>query len=155
MSDRARLPTIGPLLWYQDPQAAIAWLEKAFGFECRLKVETDDGGIVHSELTLGDGYIMVVGPPQGKAVSPAAFGGRSTQSVHVQLTDGLDDHCERARAAGASIEREPATQPYGDRVYTCRDLEDHPWSFGQTVSVMTSAEMEKATGHKIEEKARG
>jgi uncharacterized glyoxalase superfamily protein PhnB len=155
MNDRARLPTIGPLLWYQDPKAAIDWLEKAFGFECRLKVEADDGGIIHSELTLGDGYIMVVGPPSGKAVSPVAFGGRSTQSVHVQLTDGLDAHCERARGAGASIEREPATQPYGDRVYTCRDPEDHPWSFGQTVKAMTSAEMEKATGHRIEEKTHG
>jgi uncharacterized glyoxalase superfamily protein PhnB len=155
MSERARLPTIGPLLWYQDPQAAIAWLERAFGFECRLKVETDDGGVIHSELTLGDGYIMVVGPPSGKAVSPTAFGGRSTQSVHIQLQGGIDQRCAAARAAGAVIEREPADQPYGDRVFTCRDLEDHPWSFGQTVKAMTSAEMAKATGHRIEEGAHG
>jgi uncharacterized glyoxalase superfamily protein PhnB len=149
MSDRARLPTIGPLLWYQDPQAAIAWLEKAFGFECRLKVEADDGGIIHSELNLGDGYVMVCGPPSGKAVSPAAFAGRSTQSVHIQLQEGLDARCEQARAAGAKIEREPATQPYGDRVFTCRDLEDHPWSFGQTVKVMSRDEIAQATGHKM------
>lgn len=155
MSGRARLPTIGPLLWYRDPKAAIAWLERAFGFETRLVVESGDGGVIHSELTLGDGYIMVVGPPSGKAVSPVAFGGRATQSVHVQLTDGLDAHCERARAAGAKIEREPATQPYGDRVYTCADLEDHPWSFGQTVTVMSAAEMEAATGHKIREASHG
>jgi uncharacterized glyoxalase superfamily protein PhnB len=150
MSERARLPTIGPLLWYQDPKAAIGWLEKAFGFERRLVVEAEDGGVIHSELTLGDGYVMVVGPPTGKAVSPAAFGGRSTQSVHVQLQEGLDAHCERARAAGATIEREPATQPYGDRVYTCRDLEDHPWSFGQTVKVLSNEEMAEATGLRIE-----
>jgi uncharacterized glyoxalase superfamily protein PhnB len=152
MSERASLPTIGPLLWYRDPKTAIAWLEQAFGFETRLVVESADGGVIHSELTLGDGYIMVVGPPSGKAVSPAAFGGRSTQSVHVQLKEGLDAHCERARAAGAVVEREPATQPYGDRVYTCVDLEDHPWSFGQTVKAMTAAEMEAATGHRVKEK---
>jgi uncharacterized glyoxalase superfamily protein PhnB len=150
MSDRARLPTIGPLLWYQDPKAAMAWLERAFGFERRLVVEADDGGVIHSELVLGDGYVMVVGPPSGKAVSPAAFGGRSTQSVHIQLTEGLDERCAQARAAGATIEREPADQPYGDRVFTCRDPEDHPWSFGQTVKVMTSDEMAEATGRKIE-----
>lgn len=141
--------TIGPLLWYREPKAAIAWLEAAFGFECRLIVETDDGGVVHSELVLGDGYVMAVGPPRGKAVSPAAFGGRATQSVHVQLDDGLDAHCERARAAGARIEREPETQPYGDRVYTCVDLEDHPWSFGQTVNAMTRGEIAEATGHRM------
>lgn len=150
MSEREKLPTIGPLLWYRDPRAAITWLETAFGFETRLIVDDGQGGVIHSELTLGDGYIMVVGPPSGQAVSPAAFGGRSTQSVHVQLEDGLDARCEQARAAGATIEREPATQPYGDRVFTCRDLEDHPWSFGQTVEALSVAEMEAATGHKIE-----
>ena len=150
MSDRVKLPTIGPLLWYRDPRAAITWLETAFGFETRLIVDDGQGGVIHSELTLGDGYIMVVGPPSGQAVSPAAFGGRSTQSVHVQLEDGLDARCEQARTAGATIEREPATQPYGDRVFTCRDLEDHPWSFGQTVQALSVEEMEAATGHKIE-----
>lgn len=152
MSERDALPTIGPLLWYLDPNAAMDWLERAFGFERRMVVEDGQGGVIHSELTLGDGYVMVVGPPSGKAISPAAFGGRSTQSVHVQLKDGLDSHCERARAAGARIEREPATQPYGDRVYTCVDLEGHPWSFGQTVKVMTAAEMAEATGRTIHEK---
>ena len=149
MSDRTRLPTIGPLLWYRDPIAAIAWLEKAFGFEVGMIVEDGKGGVVHSELHLHDGYIMVVGPPSGRAVSPMNFGGRATQSVHVQLSEGLDALCERARAAGAAIEREPADQPYGDRVFTCRDLEDHPWSFGQTVQALSPAEMAQATGHKI------
>jgi uncharacterized glyoxalase superfamily protein PhnB len=149
MDDRGRLPSIGPLIWYRDPHAAIAWLQAAFGFELRLVVEGDDGAVIHSELTFGDGYIMAVGPPREKAVSPAAWGGRSTQSVHVQLRDGLDAHCERARAAGAHVVREPATQPYGDRVYTCTDLEDHPWSFGQTVTVMSDGEVERATGHRV------
>lgn len=150
MSERTKLPTIGPLLWYRDPRAAIAWLETAFGFETRLIVDDGKGGVIHSELSLGDGYVMVVGPPAGRAVSPAAFGGRSTQSVHIQVEDGLDARCEQARAAGAVIEREPATQPYGDRVFTCRDPEDHPWSFGQTVQALSVEEMETATGHKIE-----
>lgn len=147
--DRSKLPTIGPLLWYRDPVSAIHWLEKAFDFETRMVVDDGQGGVIHSELVLGDGYIMVVGPPRARAVSPAAFGGRSTQSVHVQLTEGLDALCERARSAGATIEREPADQPYGDRVFTCRDIEDHPWSFGQTVQALSIEEMEQATGHRI------
>lgn len=149
MGEREKLPTIGPLLWYRDPMSAIDWLERAFGFETRMVVEDGQGGVIHSELTLHEGYIMVVGPPSGRAVSPAAFGGRATQSVHVQLETGLDELCSRARAAGAIIEREPADQPYGDRVFTCRDLEDHPWSFGQTVQRLSITEMEEATGRKI------
>ena len=150
MGERTKLPTIGPLLWYLDPMAAIAWLEQAFGFEAGMVVEDGQGGVIHSELWLLGGYVMVVGPPRGDgAVSPATFGGRSTQSVHVQLQSGLDELCARARAAGAKIEREPADQPYGDRVFTCRDVEDHPWSFGQTVQTLSVAQMEQATGHKI------
>ena len=141
--------TIGPVIWYRDPKAAIDWLETAFGFERRLVVEGDDGSIAHSELTLGDGYIMVVGPPREKAVSPMQFGGRATQSVHVQLTTSVDEHYDRARAAGAAITRELATQAYGDRVYVCTDLEDHPWSFGQTVQALSDDEVAQATGHTL------
>ncbi|MGZ3402602.1 MAG: VOC family protein [Phenylobacterium sp.] len=149
MQDRSRLPSVGPVIWYLRPQAAIDWLETAFGFERRLVVEGDAGAVHHSELNIGDGYVMVVGPPRDGAVSPMQFGGRATQSVHVQLRAGLDEHCEQARAAGARILREPETQPYGDRVYTCTDLEDHPWSFGQAVATPSDAEVSQATGHKI------
>jgi uncharacterized glyoxalase superfamily protein PhnB len=149
----ASRPTISPGIWYRDPRAAIAWLEQAFGFEARLVVDDGAGGVMHSELWIQDGCVMVMGPPSGAAISPSMFGGRASQSVHVQLADGLDAHCERARSFGARIGREPETQPYGDRVYTCLDLEDHPWSFGQTMIAMTPGEMAVATGHAITAKA--
>ncbi len=142
-------PTITPGLWYQDPRAAIAWLEQAFGFETLLVVDDGQGGVMHSELRLEDGLIMVMGPPRAPSFSPIVFGGRASQSIHVQLTDDLDAHCARARAAGARIVREPETQAYGDRVYTCLDLEDHPWSFGQTLTHLTVDEMAAATGHTV------
>ncbi|WP_304167477.1 VOC family protein [Phenylobacterium aquaticum] len=140
---------IVPVIWYRDPRAAIAWLERAFGFEPLMIVDDGQGGVAHSELGFRGGLVMLVGPPRDHAVSPSQFGGRSTQSVHVQLPDGLDAHCERARAAGARIAREPETQAYGDRVYTCFDPEDHPWSFGQTLVVLSAAQMAEATGHDI------
>ena len=50
--------------------------------------------------------------------------------------DDADAHCERARAAGAVITVEPATQDYGEgywveRSYEARDLEGHHWWFVQ------------------------
>lgn len=148
MSER---PTFAPLIWYQDPKAALAWLERAFGFETRLVVDDGKGGVIHSEAWLDDGWVYVVGPPNGAAVSPAVFGGRNTQSVCVTLKADLDAHCERARAAGARIGREPADQPYGARVYTCLDLEDHPWSFDLPIKAMTTQETAAATGRTIKE----
>ena len=93
---------------------------------------------------------MVCGPPPGTYASPLDLGGRRTSSVHVQVKSGIDALCDRARAAGARIEREPSDQPYGDRVFTCLDLEGHSWSFGQEIQAMTPDEMATATGHKIE-----
>ncbi len=52
-------PRISSSLYYEDPAQAIDWLCRAFGFEVRLKVEGDGGAIIHSELTFGEGLIMV------------------------------------------------------------------------------------------------
>jgi uncharacterized glyoxalase superfamily protein PhnB len=143
------LPPITPLLFYRDPRAALAFLEAAFGFETRMVVDDGQGGVIHSESTFEGAVVMISGPPSGLWATPAELEGKRTGSVHVQLPRDLDAHCERARAAGATIDREPADQPYGDRVYTCRDLEGHSWSFGQTIQVLTADEMAAATGRDI------
>jgi uncharacterized glyoxalase superfamily protein PhnB len=127
------LPPISPLLFYRAPKAALDFFERAFGFETRLVVEVDGGGVMHSESTFEGGVVIVVGPPSHQAVSPLDIEGRVTGHVHVQLQRGIDEVCEMARQAGARIEREPADQPYGDRVFTCLDPEGHSWSFGQTI----------------------
>lgn len=154
MSEARARPTVVPLLWYDRPRAAIDWLQEAFGFETTMVVSGEDESVIHSELILGDGAIYVVGPSsadQGGA-APRQVGGRNTQSVCVNLMSGIDAHCETARAAGAAIQREPADQPYGDRVYTCRDLEGHSWAFAQPSKAMTAEEMARATGRRIETK---
>jgi uncharacterized glyoxalase superfamily protein PhnB len=146
------VPPISPLLYYRDAKAALAFLERAFGFETRLMVEDGQGGVIHSESAFEGHVVMVCGPlqPQSKYASPLELGGRRTGSVHVQLKSGIDALCERARAAGATIEREPSDQAYGDRVFTCLDLEGHAWSFGQEIQAMTADQMAEATGRKIE-----
>jgi uncharacterized glyoxalase superfamily protein PhnB len=144
------VPPLSPLLFYRDAKAALDFLERAFGFETRLMVEDGQGGVIHSE-SLFQGHVVMVcsAPPGSGAASPLDLGGRRTGSVHVQLQTDIDAHCERARAAGAKIKREPADQPYGDRVFTCLDPEGHSWSFGQEIAALTAEEMAKATGREI------
>ncbi len=140
------VPPISPLLFYRDPKAALDFLERAFGFETRMIVETGDGGVVHSESAFDGHVVMVVGPPSHAGASPLDLGGKVTGHVHVQLQGGIDELCERARGAGARIEREPADQPYGDRVFTCLDPEGQSWSFGQTVQAVKPEAWDKAAG---------
>ena len=84
--------------------------------------------------------------------SPASLGGVGTQFVRVHFSDGLDAHCDHARAAGARITQDPADQFYGARTYRALDPEGHVWNFDQPVAELTFAEMEKASGLKIRDK---
>ncbi len=120
-------------IFYDDPRAAIAWLDEAFGFTPRIIVDGPNGEVMHSELVCGEALIQVAtaGGMAG-SVSPRAVKGGYTQSLYVFVPD-VDAHHERAKAAGAEIVQEPVTQHYGDRVYGCLDCEGHPWYFGQRV----------------------
>ncbi|MDR4306317.1 VOC family protein [Chelatococcus sambhunathii] len=150
MEDPFRRPAFAPAVIYRDVAAALDWLEKAFGFE-RFMVITDDGGaIVHSEMKFRGGLIYVGSEWADFTASPAGTGGRCTQYQHVHLDEDVDAHCERARAAGAVILREPADQFYGDRVYQARDPDGHVWTFGQPVRAVSREEAEAASGLKIE-----
>ena len=44
-------PTIYPCLRYKDAHAAIAWLEKAFGFKRRVVYDGPDGTVAHAEMS--------------------------------------------------------------------------------------------------------
>ena len=132
-------PRISTSLYYPDPAKAIDWLCHAFGFEVRIKVEGEGGRIEHSELTFGEGLIMVAGSDRSERMpqirTPAEVGGGNTQNLFVYVDD-VEAHCKRAREAGATIVAEPKTVDYGedywsDRSYACIDLGGHHWWFAQ------------------------
>ena len=134
-------PRISSGVYYRDPGRMIDWLCRAFGFTVRIRVEGDDGRIEHSELTYGEGLIMVGGE---RADASARWGvnmrsplsaGCNTQGLMVYVDD-VDAHCARARAEGATIVDEPALHDYGeefwaDRSYGVVDPEGHLWWFSQ------------------------
>lgn len=148
MYDPSARPACIPALCYLNPKAALDWLQKAFGFEIEMIIEDADGNPVHSELRYGDGVVMVGAEWSADHKSPASVGRKCTQTVHLQMSEDIDRHCERARQAGAEIVQAPETQFYGDRTYRARDPEGHIWTFGQTVKAMTPAEWDKASGLK-------
>ena len=135
----ANFPRLSSAIVCQDAAKAIQWLCDAFGFELRLKVEGDDGQIIHSELTLGEGVLMVAQekteavnhPWQTSMRAPKSLGGMSTQSI-MMYVDDADAHCAHARTKGAQIVEEPSTHDYGedywsDRSYGAIDPEGHVW----------------------------
>ena len=150
MEDPFRRAALGAAVFYREPLGALDWLEQAFGFTRTMVITDDRGKLAHAEMRFGDSYLMVGSEWADFTASPASVNGKNTQSIHVHLQEGLDAHCERARAAGAVIIREPEDQFYGDRAYTARDPEGHVWTFGQTVRKVSREEAEQASGLKIE-----
>ena len=136
-------PRISSGLYYRDPKGMIDWLCRAFGFEVRIMVEGEDGRIEHSELTYGEGLIMVGGERTdaatrwGVAFRSPLTAGCNTQGLMVYVDD-VDAHCTRARAEGARIVDEPSLHDYGDeywadRSYGAVDPEGHLWWFSQRI----------------------
>jgi uncharacterized glyoxalase superfamily protein PhnB len=121
-------PTIFPAMKVRDGQAAIAWLEAAFGFTRHAVHDAPDGTVAHAELALGDdGMIMLGGEP--RTPDPDNPWATAKLGLYVHVAD-IDAHYERAKAAGAVIVRALADTPYGSREYSCRDPDGHLWSFG-------------------------
>jgi uncharacterized glyoxalase superfamily protein PhnB len=150
MANKDSWPSFSSAIIYRDPKAALDWLAKAFGFEAFMVITDNAGNLAHSEMRFGNGVIMVGSEWSADHKSPRSIEGRNTQTVHVHLSEDIDKHCARAKAAGAEIIQAPETQFYGDRTYRARDLEGHIWTFGQTVKQVSREEAEKASGLKIE-----
>jgi len=147
MSDNVFTPSVH----YQNPKAALEWLQRAFGFELTMLIEPPgDDRMMHAEMSSGGrGRVMIGGEWDARIKSPRSANGINTQVVHVELERGIDAHCERARAAGAVIVQEPEDQFYGARTYRALDLEGHMWTFAEFVREVSREEAEKAIGAKI------
>jgi uncharacterized glyoxalase superfamily protein PhnB len=132
---------IVPFIGYEDAAGAVEFLERAFGFrENRGARHEERGTIGHAELEL-DGATIYVSTPPGyanphtlRAESESARRSYDNPWVidghYVEVGD-VDAHCERARAAGATILREPEEPGIGARIYSAEDPEGHRWMFGQ------------------------
>jgi uncharacterized glyoxalase superfamily protein PhnB len=137
-------PRLSSSVFYQDAQAAIDWL-------CRHLVlraaqgRGEGGRIEHSELTYGEGLVMVgqeggssaERPWKARMRSPRSVDGANTQCLML-FVDDADAHCAHARQHGAQIVEEPATHDYGDdywadRSYGALDPEGHLWWITQRV----------------------
>jgi len=123
-------PTVVPVLVYDDVGKAIEWLCGTFGFRERLRAARPGGPVMHAQLAVGDGALMLgrqgaeFRPPRSNEVSQYVI-------VHVE---NVDRHFEHARQSGARVLKSPADMPFGERQYTVEDLEGHRWTFSQSIS---------------------
>jgi uncharacterized glyoxalase superfamily protein PhnB len=134
------IPTVTPMIAYQDARAALEWLANAFGFRERTRIAMPDGSIGHAEMEIGDGVIMLAeptphyqGPKRHAETCDAARRWLEVPYVidglHVYVDD-VDTHFAQAREGGATILSEPENTGHG-RSYRAADPEGHRWMFAQ------------------------
>jgi uncharacterized glyoxalase superfamily protein PhnB len=121
---------VTPYLLYEDGDAAIDFLTKAFGFREERRMTGAAGGL-HAELEAPDGGWIYLGQPTGDFRNPAVVG--RTSEVFV-VVDKVDDHYARAKAEGARIIEELNDLPFGHRRYGCVDPQGHEWYFAQPIA---------------------
>jgi len=127
-----------PYLYYEDAAKAVDFLVRVCGFTERFRMPGPDGKVMHAEVQLADGVVML-GHPGPEFRSPKKLGG-ATQNVYVYV-DKVDDHYAHAKKNGATILREPADQFYGDRTYAVEDPEGHHWFFATHVRDVAPQDM--------------
>jgi uncharacterized glyoxalase superfamily protein PhnB len=138
------MPRVTPHVFYDDPAAALEWLEKAFGFEVRMSMPGPEGTIVHAEMQVSEGVVMMSPTSAGEQwKSPQSLGGSVTQGLYV-FVDDVDAHCKRARSAGAKVAADPEDMFWGDRTYVAEDPEGHRWTFAQHVRDVAPEDMKPA-----------
>jgi PhnB protein len=91
-------PSMSPYLICGDGEALIRFLQDAFGGTLLRRFDRPDGSLMHAEIRVDDGVMMVGG---------GATDARSTAShVHLYVPDAVATYA-RALAAGAVPVQEP------------------------------------------------
>ncbi len=131
---------VQPYLIFKNAAAAIAFCVQAFGATEKFRMPGKDGRIGHAEILIGDSTIMLADEsPQMEAYSPEHYGG-SPISLLIYTAD-CDAVYARALAAGAESLREPADQPYGDRMSGIRDPFGYKWYIATHIKDVSYEEM--------------
>lgn len=128
-------PTLAPLLFSNDPDAALQFYQDAFGFDLAGPVLRDAAGAaVHAMLGLHGELICMVGMAGSSPsnVPPVESELRESLLLYVYVPD-VDALYERATAAGAKVHLAPADMFWGDRITSLEDRDGHRWNFATRV----------------------
>jgi len=135
--------SVTPYLTVDDPEAALDFYARAFGATEIVRMEMG-GKIGHAEIRIGDSVIMLSGEwPEMDKLGPKARGG-ATSSLLIYLAD-VDAAFQRALDAGATAERPPEDQFWGDRMGVLKDPFGHNWMLSTHVEDVSEEEISRRT----------
>jgi PhnB protein len=134
--------SVQPYLMFKTCADSIAFYGKAFGAKEKFRMPDKQGRITHAEIEIGDSCVMMADEaPQMDAFSAEHYGG-SPASLLI-YTEDCDAMYKQAVATGATSLREPADQPYGDRMAGVKDPFGYKWWIATHIKDVSIQELEK------------
>ena len=133
--------SVTPYLVIDGAAKALEFYQKALGAQELFRMPTGNK-IGHAEIRIGDSHVMLSDEwAPMNLLSPAKRGG-TTVSLMVYVED-VDAAYKRAIDAGASQERAPENQFYGDRSGSLLDPFGHRWTLATHVEDVPMDELQR------------
>lgn len=126
-----------PALRYRDLDKAVVWLCAAFDLKVISSVKGRDGHLDTAELSFGNQTVLLGSSRNDKAgelaVNADGVSRFESQSCYV-LVDDIEALRAKANKARVNIVYEREADEFSGRSFSCKDLEDHIWFFGNSTS---------------------
>lgn len=135
--------SITPYIMVHDGKAAVDFYIRAFGAkEKKGRLSDASGKIMHTEIRIGDSYVMLADEfPQWNNPSPKSVGKATVQfNLYVKNCDAV---IQKAVAAGATLVAPVQDQFYGDRSGRIEDPFGYQWHISTHVENVGPKEMKK------------
>ena len=133
---------VTPCLIVQGGVKALEFYAAVFGATERMRFPGPDGTVAHAEVQIGDSVVIVEdeSPERGTTAPPPGGVAGSPFSLFIYVED-VDAVAARAVELGATLQRPPQDQFYGDRDGSIVDPFGHGWTIATHVEDVAPEEL--------------
>jgi PhnB protein len=133
---------VTPCLIVQGGVKALEFYAAVFGATERMRFLGPSGTVAHAEIQIGDSVVIVEdeSPEQGTKAPPPGGVAGSPSSLFIYVED-VDAVVARAVELGATLQRAPQDQFYGDRDGHIVDPFGHGWTIATHVEDVAPEEL--------------
>lgn len=139
-----RYRRVTPCLIVRDGEEALKFYAEVFGATERMRFPRPDGSIAHAEIEIGDSVVIVEDEsPYRGTQAPPPGGLPGTPVFQFIYVADVDAAVARAVELGATLQRAPEDQFYGDRDSYIVDPFGHGWTVASHVEDVSPEEMSR------------
>lgn len=133
---------VTPCLVVRGAAKALDFYADVFGATERMRFPGPEGTIAHAEIQIGDAVVIVEDEdPQRGTTAPPAGGLAGTPVFQFTYVEDVDATVARAVELGATLQRAPQDQFYGDRDGFIVDPFGHGWVVASHVEDVSEQDM--------------